>query len=67
MGGMFFAEFAVFFKFDSVRSIFLIFIGPVVTIFAFLTGQRNFDAHGDHSLKKQNPSSRGKIGGGDWI
>lgn len=61
VGGMFLAEFAILFQFDSFSCIFLIFVGPVVAILAFLAGQGNFDAHGDHSLKKQNPSSRGKL------
>jgi hypothetical protein len=50
MGGMLLAEFAIFFQLNSVGGIFFVFIGPVVAVFTFLTGQRNLNTHDNHLL-----------------
>jgi hypothetical protein len=42
---VFFAEFAILFHFNSVGSIFLVFVCTVVAIFAFCTRKRNICAH----------------------
>ena len=47
---MFLAEFAILFHFDAVRSILFVFIRPVVTIFAFGTGQGDISPHWSASL-----------------
>ena len=66
MCGMFFAELTIFFQFDSVRSIFLIFVCPVVAILALLAGQSNFDAHCYTLLKKTKSLREGDDSGGRW-
>ena len=49
MQSVFFAEFTILFHFDSVGSIFFVFVSPVVAIFAFGTGQGDIRPHGSTS------------------
>ncbi len=43
--GVLFAEFAILFHLDAVGSIFLVFVRPVVSIFAFGAGQSDVRPH----------------------
>ena len=45
MQSVFFAEFAIFIKLNTIRIVFLVLIGLIVALFAFRTSQRNRVTH----------------------